>query len=207
MNENVYMHAIGDVLIDYENGIKNLRNIVKDGAILSLRNQGKEDWLGFAGLDYISLCDYEKRFMYPIKRPCYNAYYSFIRRGISFAFDKSNIDAIKPIYFDVNLKSHDGFDLMKRMGCCNIRYSDFFDEVQVKDIIKLDYLSYITFPTRAFFCYDESFSRKNKYKSLENKINEIKSILYNYNYNTDIYEIDSGIKMDEYGIKKLVYRK
>ena len=86
MNEKVYMHSIKHYKMNDQ--INAFISIFNDGYVLSKRNQGKTFSDNFSGLDYISLCDYEKRNMYPQDNKYYNSYYSYIRHGISLAFPK-----------------------------------------------------------------------------------------------------------------------
>ena len=207
MYKKVYMHAIGDVQISYDNQIKTLYKIAKAGYLVSLRNQGREDSYGFAGMDYISLCDIEKKQLIPKDKRKNSAYYTFIRTGISLAFDACKLDVIKPKYIDLSNYSNNSYLIMKKLGNNIDRYTDLLDEVQVKDKISLEYLSYITFPTLEFFKNEHIFSRINKYDLLTKKRDEILDILYFFNIKSDIYDIDSGIKLDNEGIKSLVYKK
>jgi len=61
MEERVYMHTVNNRYFNSRRDIKVLSSILDSNAILSLRRQGKSHSSSFAGLDYISLCDYEKR--------------------------------------------------------------------------------------------------------------------------------------------------
>lgn len=205
MNENVYMHAINKYSMDDQ--IVTFFEIVKDGAILSLRNRGESSSDSFSGLDYISLCDYEKKNLVPKTDKYYNAYNVFVRYGITFAFPKDAIEIIKPKIYIVQNDYLFNKKMMKYMGNFEERYSDFLDEVQTKDRISLDSLEYITFPTRMYFNKEMTFSRSLKCKMLKNRIEEIKSILNYFNYDVDIYDIDSKIKLDEEGIIRLIYKK
>ena len=63
MNEDICLHAINSSYeLNYRkmNLIK-LELILKDNALLSRRLQGLNFSSGFNGMDYISLCDYQKR--------------------------------------------------------------------------------------------------------------------------------------------------
>jgi hypothetical protein len=182
-------------------------NIVRDGKIKSLRKQGKKDTCTYAGLDYISLCDYELRDVTPSYDEYYNAYNSYIKNGISFAFPKDKLDVIVPHYLDPYSEAMKTMGLVWDISNSDKRYSDFFDEVQVKDEISLDKALYLTFPTRHFFLSNALFTKNTKSYSLEKKIYEINLILDYFNYSRDIYDIDTQIKLDEEGIKKLIYKK
>ena len=205
MNEKVYMHSIKHYKMNDQ--INAFISIFNDGYVLSKRNQGKTFSDNFSGLDYISLCDYEKRNMYPQDNKYYNSYYSYIRHGISLAFPKDKIDIIKPNYYSLeyNFDSPDVY--MKIFGDNKDRYSDFIDEVQVKDKLNLDNLEYITFPTKTYLEKIYYYSKNKKYDLLLEKINEIKDILNQYKYDISVYDIDTKTNMNENSIKKLVYKK
>ena len=69
MNEHIYLHTINNGYNNYYVSKKQkevLESILKSKKILSKRMQGfneKNTTINFAGLDYISLSDYEKRFI------------------------------------------------------------------------------------------------------------------------------------------------
>ena len=205
MNEKIYLHSIN--CYEMNEQILSFLDIVKNGEIISLRRQGKTESTSFAGLDYISLSDYEKRFLYPEKLYKYNAFNIYSRYGISFAFNKEDLEVIIPAYchfcgvYKQNLKT------MKRLGNSVNRYSDFLDEVQVKDSVSLDNLSFVTFPTKMYFNREFFYSKNHKYKKLLENIKQIHDILKYFNNDKEIYDIDTKIKMDEEGIIKLVYKK
>ena len=205
MNEKVYMHAINNAFFDSQ--IRTLFKIARDGAVLSLRRQGKTESGSFSGLDYISLCDYEKRNLSPECNRYYNAYYNYIRNGISLAFDKDKLDVIVPEYRRLKEPSIYKAAEMKKLGDSDKRYTDFLDEVQVKDIITLDKLSYVTFPVNKYLGELVLTRKITKLKLLKEKVKEINLILNYFGFDSDIYDIDTRIKMDEEGINKLIYRK
>ena len=64
MNTQLYLHGIytAGELYSSKDTLSILKEILKSNALLSNRLQGKEkEKVSFSGLDYISLCDYEKR--------------------------------------------------------------------------------------------------------------------------------------------------
>lgn len=205
MNEKVYMHAIKDYEINKQ--LLTLMSIVRDGKIKSLRNQGKNDSCTYAGLDYISLCDYELRNITPIYDKYYNAYNSYIKNGISLAYPKDKLDVIVPYYLDPSNETTETMSLAWDLGNSDRRYSDFYDEVQVKDELPIDDVEYLTFPTRHFFLSNALFTKNTKYSALQKKIYEMNLILDYFDFNRDIYDIDTQTKLDDTGIKKLIYRK
>lgn len=97
-----------------------------------------KDPYGFNGLDYISLCDYDKRDLHHEDMPLYNAFYSYVKESLSLMFPKEKIKAIKPQMVDFVGISDKGLDKMLQLGLSEEqRYSDLYDEVQVKDKIPL----------------------------------------------------------------------
>ena len=212
MNEKVYMHSVNSKDYNYFNSkeeIKILGRILSSGYLLSLRLQNKMYMpCGFNGYDYISLCDYEKRDMHPKNRITYNSYYSYIKYGIAIAFDKSKIEAINPTILDVIDDIHLSNSRIKELSSGSVRYTDLPDEVQVKNKVDLNNMLYITYPTSKFFDNYIFFNNDKKIKKLTHEIGELRSLLdyYNYDY-APIYDIDSGIELNDEGIEKLILKK
>ena len=110
-----------------------LEDILKNGYLLSRRKLGlSEEEALFNGMDYISLCDLEK------KHPKNSAYNLYIKRGLSLLFDKK-IEVVEPDYIYVDYNTIGSIDMMHYYGIKG-RYSDLIDEVQVKDEVSLNYL-------------------------------------------------------------------
>ena len=175
-----------------------------------LRNQGMKNSTSFAGLDYISLCDYEKRKHFNGKVPFYiqnyNSYNSYILKSLALCFDKEKLDAIEPIMVDYvgTLSNGEGYKIMKEYGLKEERYSDLADEVQIKDKVSLEHLVELTFPTISFFNESMYFTKSSKIKALINEIKRIEELLKEYNYNVPIYDIDTKQLMTEENIEKIV---
>lgn len=209
MDDNICLHAINS---SYEynyrkiNLIK-LEFILKDNALLSRRLQGLNFSTGFNGMDYISLCDYQKRNIYPINYPQYTSYDAYIKESLSIAFPKDKLPLITPFIIDVISQNKKGYNQMANLGVSHkIRYSDLYDEVQVKDRISLDLMCAITIPinelNNIFLSKDRNTQNITKY------LNTIRTLLIKYDHLVPIYDIDSMTELkDEETIKKLLKKK
>ena len=206
--DNVYLHAIYAYCQRYnsEETKRKLKYILKSGAILSLRLQMIYDTYGFNGLDYISLCDYEKRNECHPELPNYTAFNSYIRESLSLMFLADSIEVVKPQVVEKNKNGN--HPKMKELGLAKERYSDFYDEVQVKDRIPISLISGITFPIKKMT--RSSFSDKYSILIVQKKIEEIMNLLIKYHHEVPMYDIDTFIPLeDEQNVKELVrkYRK
>ena len=95
MDNKIYLHGIStqSSSFDFEKSLEKLREILRSEFLLSRRNLGlSEAQAGFNGLDYISLCDYEKRTLENGSRDMYNAYYAYIYNNLALAFPKNRFD-------------------------------------------------------------------------------------------------------------------
>ena len=68
MNEKIFLHTINNDMSDFYRPKKQketLEKILSSGKILSRRKLGysEDSFTNFSGMDYISLSDYEKRFV------------------------------------------------------------------------------------------------------------------------------------------------
>lgn len=123
--------------------ITKMIEIIQSGAIKSRRLQGVTSEFGFNGDDYISICskeDEKEYSKYPI-----NAYDRYISNSFCFIIS-DDIPAIKVRYIEV----YNDFDfetILERMiEKPEQRYSDMFDEWQVKDEINLNHIIGIGIP-------------------------------------------------------------
>lgn len=213
MEHKVYMHSINHQYFNSKRDIKTFSYILDDGALLSLRRQGFNYSSSFAGLDYISFADYEKRNQTNNGILYYNAYYAYIRLGISLAFEKNKLASVYDIKEPIILEALNNSDKihyrMQMLGYEEERYTDLPDEVQIKDEVSIDYLSYITYPCDEFFVSRFFIKQESKRKGLIEEINNLKSIIISHGKQLDIYDIDSGILLDEEGIEKVLekYKK
>lgn len=204
--DNIYLHAIYAFYKRYrhEDTIKKLKYILESDAILSRRLQMNNDPYGFNGIDYISLCDYEKRNLHHKGMPDYTAYYSYIRESLSLMFPKDKIEVIKPKMVDFIGLSKSGLDRMLELGLSKEqRYSDLYDEVQVKDIVPLTSLNGVTMPLDKMV---KGFIPENIATSMvQRELEQIKELLIKYNHEVPMYDIDSFISLDDdQNVKTLV---
>lgn len=211
MNDKVYTHSINHSNFNSKSDIKKLSDILDSKKLLSLRKRGYKDSTGFSGLDYISLCDYEKRGITNHGKPFCNGFYAYTRHGISLAFDKDKIneryEVIIPNILNVNIKKNEFFHYMGVLGNAVERYSDLPDEVQIKDEVSLEGLSFITYPVEEYFYSHLFIKQENKRKRLIQELNNLKSVLESHNYDLDVYDIDSKLLLNEEGIEKILTKK
>ena len=211
MNEHVYMHGVGYLPSGFyvpEDQRQILEKIFNSGALLSMRLQGRKSNEGFSGLDYISLCDLEKKHLKNTGRRNYNTYYNYVINSLSLAFDKDKLEVIEP--FIVNNCSLDayGYAKMKYLGESPYeRYSDMPDEVQVKDSVSLDNMRAITFPTKTFIQCNFFKNKKRKLELLKEEINKINELIDKYGYDVKVYDIETLNEMNEENIERLVLKR
>ena len=192
--KNIYLHAINPNQSEFDIKTTNiiLSKILKSRYLLSRRLQNNYLPVGFNGLDYISLCDYDKKDIYnsgSIKYSDYNAYHNFIASSLSLMFPKECINAIDTKTIDYIYNYQKSYDYMQHLGLSSTtRYSDLPDEVQVKDKISLDHLIALTIPMHLI--YNPLYSKDRNYKRLIKELSTIKSILIRYHYlGIPIYDI------------------
>ena len=203
MDNKIYLHGIStqSSSFDFEKSLEKLREILRSEFLLSRRNLGlSETQAGFNGLDYISLCDYEKRTLENGSRDMYNAYYAYIYNNLALAFPKNRFDVITPKYIDHALAgSKFGHYVMKKCGNSKKRYSDYPDEVQVRDKIDLDFLCGITYPALTHYSHlRKSLSREKTIELMLEEIEALTQLIYDYDYgNIYVYEPNSLSLIDD----------
>lgn len=203
MDNKIYLHGIStqSSSFDFEKSLEKLREILRSEFLLSRRNLGlSEAQAGFNGLDYISLCDYEKRTLENGSRDMYNAYYAYIYNNLALAFPKNRFDVITPKYIDHALAgSKFGNYVMKKCGNSKKRYSDYPDEVQVRDKIDLDFLCGITYPALTHYSHlRKSLSREKTIELMLEEIEALTQLIYDYDYgNIYVYEPNSLSLIDD----------
>lgn len=203
MDNKIYLHDIStqSSSFDFEKSLEKLREILRSEFLLSRRNLGlSEVQAGFNGLDYISLCDYEKRTLENGSRDMYNAYYAYIYNNLALAFPKNRFDVITPKYIDHALAgSKFGHYVMKKCGNSKKRYSDYPDEVQVRDKIDLDFLCGITYPALTHYSHlRKSLSREKTIELMLEEIEALTQLIYDYDYgNIYVYEPNSLSLIDD----------
>lgn len=204
--ENIYLHGIYSFYHQYNSKetLKTLSEILKDNALLSLRLQNKESNYGFNGIDYISLCDYDKRNIVPEEEPEYNAYQNYIRMSLSLMFPKEKLEVITPQIIAISTKTKNGFKKMATLGeKQEERYSDLYDEVQVKDRVSIDLMSGITMPIHLI--NSPFYSEQKRIDKILEELEKLKKVLLSYGHDIPIYDIDTFLLLDkEDDVKRLV---
>lgn len=128
--------------------IETMIKIIETGGLKSRRLQGKTSAYGFNGDDYISICSKENEQEYS-KYPI-SAYYTYINKNFCFILD-DDIDPIKIRYNEVNncLDFEVISEIMYHFP--TQRFSNMFDEWQVKDKIDLSHFIGIGIPFDNFY--------------------------------------------------------
>lgn len=217
MDKKIYLHGISPSS-NYNSSLTlyTLSRILQSRYLLSLRLQKKSSKNGFNGLDYISLCDYEKRFeinsntensILSSNIDGYNAFNYYIRYSLSLVFPKKELEVIIPKIIDSPITTKEGFINMKILGeSTNERYSDMPDEVQVKDSISLDKMIGLTYPTHQL--YTDHLSEEKNIKSIIKDLNKINQLLEKYGYNSKIFDIDTFEELSDYtSVKRLIHQR
>ena len=172
-----YYHGVEDLLT--------MLKIIDCGYIKSkkLLGYGKEN--DFNGLDYISLCKKEADFMYEDGK--LNSYDNYIKNSFCFIIS-DKIDAKRCIYIDI---SKCNTEQMKRISNNqNERYSDMFDEWQVKDRISINDVVGIGLPLN--YIYKMKYTSRSLDYQLE-RLYLIANML-----NLDIVNTDEENFIDKY---------
>lgn len=205
MEHDIYMHAI-NARYEYDSvGTRVvLYKILKCNALLSLRKQRRFNKGGFAGKDYISLCDYSKKDLVNDGVDDYNSYHTYIKNSLSLMIPKEGIDVIEPQLVDICTKSGYAFRKMEILGKSKtLRYSDMPDEVQVKDKLILDNLIGLTFPTHLLCGRDKEFSDE----VIQIVVNDIDKMLKKFDRDLPIYDINTELNLKDKEQKKLIMEK
>ena len=120
MTDKIYLHGIcanERGVYDSFQTIRTLNRILRSRYLLSLRLQRQFVSYGFNGLDYISLCDYEKRNEAYQYDDLYNSYHAYIRPSLSFAFPKSELKVVEPIILEEKcISTKKGYKKMSDLG-------------------------------------------------------------------------------------------
>ena len=211
MKEDICLHAINAYYEIYypKLNLRKLENILKDNALLSRRLQGINSSSGFNGLDYISLCDYQKRNIYHLNNPHYTSFDAYIKESLSLIFPIDKLPTITPYILNIMTKNKKDYHKMAYLGNNkDVRYSDLYDEVQVKDKISLDLLCGITIPIKKLD--NPIFNIDKNTINIIKHLNKLRTLLITYNHLVPIYDIDSMNELtSEETIEKLIktYRK
>ena len=215
MDNKICLHGIActkcDGLYDKKYTLKVLESILKSEELLSPRLQGmdKKEYgrIGYNGLDYISLCDYEKK--EKLNNKNLNSYIDYILSAMSLVFPKNKLKIIEPIIIPMaKITSKSSYikylAVMKEYGMSETdRYTDLPDEVQVKDRIPLSFMKGITIPINEL--YNIFYSERKYTYEVMKEIEKIHKLLAKYRYDVPIYDIKTMESLDdEANVKKLV---
>ena len=206
MRKDIYLHGIGNHYSTYYSSKLQdqlFMEILDSGKLKTKRELGS-DAAGFNGVDYVSLCDYEKKDAYN-NQYHYNSFYGYIRNSLSFGFPKGQFEVVEPEIIErlygegVRAGQYmKRFDLMREYGISeDKRYTDLPDEVQHKGSINLCYTDRVTFPTEVFL--DELMIRKpeKKIKKLEKEIRLLRDIIKSYGYCVPLVDVDTMEELTE----------
>lgn len=199
MRSDIYLHSLHADTVNYS-GIKTrelLEKILKSREVLSARLSGEVCHYNFSGIDYISLCDYERRHCGKGFKNTYNGFYQYVVYDPSLMFPKNEFEVIEPIILDKMVVFYSNYrSMMRELGLEEERYTDLEDEVQVRDRISLDKLCGLTMPSREFVTL---FGRVEANASkLYDEVRRYKELLIKYGYDVPIYDINTTKQIDSY---------
>lgn len=174
--------------------------IIKSGGLKSKHLQDNLGFvIGFNGNEYISLCNKENSYMYNFIDDRNNSYEEYIVNNFCFIIS-DRIDAIKTQDFSKK-RSEISYADFYSIAQGDIRYSDMFDEWQVKDEIKLDKIIGIGLPFNLVMSYknmDKEFKKSIELLySLARTLNIDIVNTENFNF-VEYYEKEKNINDDRH---------
>lgn len=189
--ETVFYHGIKEYYSPNE-AILRMLEIIDSGGIKSRRLQGKTSPFGFNGDDYISICERKSNGEY--LKYSNNAFFKFIQFGFCFIIS-NDVSAIPIKYLDCSIFPSFG-EASEYMRCYpNIRFSDMFDEWQVKDEIPLTHIVGIGLSGHKILNYIKYGQEQEAFKNNLSKLDTIAKSLNWYIVNTDtLYMKDNYIE-------------
>ena len=114
------------------------------------------------------------------------------------------LEIVIPKIVDISTNDWLGYEKMAILGeNPNERYSDMYDEIQVKNSVPLELMTGITMPIH---CMNKSlYDEKKNIDIIIKELEKIKELLLLHGYNIPIYDIDTFLKLnDEETVKTLV---
>lgn len=175
--------------------------IIKSGGLKSKRKLNISNlYVGYNGSDYISLCKKENDYMYNQINDNINAYEDYIYSNFCF-IASDEINAIKTKKFDIKGK-YVSYMQFYSLAQGDIRYSDMFDEWQVKDKINMDKIIGIGLPFNLVFSYKNSDLEFKKYIEL------LYSLVHKYNLdivNTEDFNFVEKYEQEKNNSKGYIY--
>lgn len=201
MNDNILLHAINVNSFKFmsDETLKKLEQILIDNYLYSrnLQKVSLNRSSGFNGNDYISLCDYNKVNKELAKNKDYRDYNSFnayISKGLALGFSKEDLTIITPILIN-QMNSFMEAANMKQLGLdTKNRYSDYIDEVQIKEKVSLNNLECLTLPID--FMTNPKKSIIYSKDMILDFLRNLREMLEKYNHVVNIYDLSSGINLD-----------
>lgn len=190
--EKVFYHGIKEWYDPYTSILKMLE-IIESGGLKSRRLQSKPSSLGFNGNDYISVCERKNDEEYG-KYPN-NAFYNYIVFRFCFIISPS-IEALPVQYIDCQKYSSFAEANVYMRGYPNVRFSDMFDEWQVKDEILLSDIVGIGLPVHKILNYINHGPEKELFKHNLDRLYNIAKALNWIIVNTDTLYMED--KLIEY---------
>lgn len=162
----VFYHGIKSYY-DPNESISIMLQIISSGGIKCRRLQGVTSKLGFNGDDYISVC--EEKSNYEYRKYPNNAFFRYIYYG--FCFILSDNMPVIPVHY-INGDDFDSYtEIIEYMNHYpGVRFSDLFDEWQVKNEIPLSYIVGIGLSTCQILEYINSNKEKEMFKNNLNKL-------------------------------------
>lgn len=148
LEKNYFFHGIKDSTHPEET----LEDVYHAGGLLSLAKMPPElrkkytpKYIGFNGMDYISVCTKYG------KCDLSECFIDYILESISFVIS-DRIHAVKTIYIPHSNSQRNAQDYYNLYNQGSSRYSDLDGEYQVKDAIPLTEIEAISFPITSLIC-------------------------------------------------------
>lgn len=185
----VFYHGIKPYY-DVNESISIMLKIIESGGIKCRRLQGVTSNRGFNGDDYISICERKRNCEY--RKYPNNAFFQYIHYGFCFILN-GDIPVIPVRY--INSDAFDFYnEIVKYMSSYpDVRFSDMFDEWQVKDEIPLSCIVGIGLSTCKMLEYVKFANEKEMFKNNLNKLYIIAKDL-----NWDIVDTDMLYMENDY---------
>lgn len=199
MKEDIYLHGIcpsNTFYLETYETYEILCKILKCRALLSSKLQRTMSNEGFNGVDYVSLCDYTRRYVMAKAKNNFNAYNTYVRYSVSLVFPQGKFEVIDPVIIKAPfLMTAKDYVKMKELGLSKSkRFSDMPDEVQVKDRVPLEYMSGLTYPVHMVRENDESSIKK--ISRIMEDLDMLNYALSEYGYDVPIYDVDTFAELD-----------
>ncbi len=156
---NWFYHGIKDYY-DPNASVLKMLEIIESGGIKSRRLQGKTSFYGFNGDDYISICERKNSDEY--SKYSNNAFFNYILFRFCFIISR-DIPAVPVRYIDCEkfVSFQEATEYMSHYP--DVRFSDMFDEWQVKGEIPLSDIIGIGLPMHKILDYYKHGTEKEMF--------------------------------------------